>query len=362
MSRKLMMAAVTAAALALANSAAAVTWTSNLEYRDVGANGPTLQSPFGTVTIEDGIDFGKTVKVTVALANPNSLFINTGGPHEPFLYNVQSATSVTVVNAAGQNFFDGGRSVSPGFEATPFGAFTNKIGCCSNWIEGQNVVSGFHFEDQTVSNQVLVGYQVSGYEIKGYEIKGYEPKLDKNGRPVFDKNGNPVYDKSKPIYDQSKPIYNYNKPIYDYTKPIYETQTSTKKVKVLDYTYVPGHWVEKNGAANGIGGPLEFYLHDDAGLTFAGLNFNVDPVTGKLQLPLGTGNHFNSNAGGWWFTADIFDGATGQTYNVAARDATCAECIAPPPGVPEPATWALMIMGFGSAGALLRRQRRLAAA
>jgi len=30
-------------------------------------------------------------------------------------------------------------------------------------------------------------------------------------------------------------------------------------------------------------------------------------------------------------------------------------------GVPEPATWALMIMGFGSAGAMLRRRRTLAA-
>ena len=31
-----------------------------------------------------------------------------------------------------------------------------------------------------------------------------------------------------------------------------------------------------------------------------------------------------------------------------------------PPGVPEPATWLFMIMGFGGAGAMLRRRRRLA--
>ena len=28
--------------------------------------------------------------------------------------------------------------------------------------------------------------------------------------------------------------------------------------------------------------------------------------------------------------------------------------------VPEPATWALMIMGFGAAGAMIRRKRALA--
>jgi hypothetical protein len=31
-------------------------------------------------------------------------------------------------------------------------------------------------------------------------------------------------------------------------------------------------------------------------------------------------------------------------------------------GVPEPASWALMIVGFGSAGAMLRRRRSLAMA
>ena len=31
--------------------------------------------------------------------------------------------------------------------------------------------------------------------------------------------------------------------------------------------------------------------------------------------------------------------------------------LAPPPGIPEPSTWAMMIIGFASAGAMLRRRR-----
>jgi PEP-CTERM motif len=37
-------------------------------------------------------------------------------------------------------------------------------------------------------------------------------------------------------------------------------------------------------------------------------------------------------------------------------------CGGPPPGVPEPATWAMMLVGFGGMGALLRRRRQVMAA
>ena len=58
----------------------------------------------------------------------------------------------------------------------------------------------------------------------------------------------------------------------------------------------------------------------------------------------------------------------GQTYNVVfgadLRQCAAEVCITgpvgavvPTGGVPEPATWALMIMGFGSIGAMLRRRR-----
>lgn len=110
----------------------------------------------------------------------------------------------------------------------------------------------------------------------------------------------------------------------------------------------------QNGGGHGLHGPLVFTVSNLAGITFAGLGYHTD-ANGKITT-LGTGEHFKSNNDGWWFTADIYDGATGFTYNVGARDAFA------PGGVPEPATWAMMLVGFGGMGALLRRSRRVARA
>jgi hypothetical protein len=244
MLRNLIIGAV--GALAFAGSASAVTlntYTSQLEYRDAG-NGNFTTGSFGTVTLTE-MD-ANTVQVMVTLANVNSLFVNTGGPHDPFLFNLPAVSTVTVQSAGAQDFSYAGNG---SFSATPFGTFIDKIACCT--IHGGK----------------------------------------NNGK-------------------------------------------------------------EGNGQANGDAPPLIFTVFNAGGLTFAGQGATFDPNTGKL-LTTGTGNHFVSNAGGWWFAADIYDGATKQTYNVAARDA-----FGPTSGaVPEPATWALMIMGFGSAGAMLRRRR-----
>jgi hypothetical protein len=102
--------------------------------------------------------------------------------------------------------------------------------------------------------------------------------------------------------------------------------------------------------SHGFTPPLEFKVTNTSGLTF-----------------VGAGNHFTSNTtgtvagktGGWWFAVDTYDAdrpAGANTYTVAGRDfcvvgQTCGG------GVPEPASWALMILGFGSAGAMLRRRR-----
>ena len=168
------------AALALANPASAMVWTSKLEYQGDLAN-PRLPF-FGTVKVEDGFDNGTTVQVTVTLQNADSLFINTGGPHDPFLYNLTNPATVQIVNGANQNFYDGGRTDPGTFEATPFGKFTNKIGCCSSYVPDQNVITGWHFEG-----------------------------------------------------------------------------TGRNRHKVNEYTYVPAHYVENKGAADGIKGPLVKY-------------------------------------------------------------------------------------------------------
>ncbi len=282
MSKHMFAASIAGATLAIAaaTSAGAAVYTSQLEYQGGGDEDNRRVPSYGMVTIEDGFDMGTTVRVLVELTNPDSLFVNTGGPHEPFLFNLLSPASITVINALGQNFFDGGRTDPAAFEATPFGLFTNKVGCCATLVPEQTVVSGWHWEGR--------------------------------GR---------------------------------------------NKHKVLEYTTIPEHYVENNGSSNGIVGPLEFYLHDDAGLTFAGIDATFDDY-GRL-VDTGSGNHFFSNSGGWWFTADICDAdAQGAcTYNVAARDAFGITT-----EVPEPATWAMMIGGFGLAGGMLRRRRNAATA
>jgi len=233
--------------MAMALPAAAAigdTYTSLLEYKNL----TTATGPYGLVSLEEIA--ADSVQVTVTLYDPEVGFLNTGGPHDPFLFNLTGNYQVTLEpNAVGQTFFNGGYDANtvtaPNFAATPFGNFTNKIGCCDS----------------------------------------------------------------------------------------------------------AGH--EFNGASHMSPPPLIFTVKNLGGnLTFAGVDATFD-TDGRL-LTQGTGPRFLSNGGGWWFTADLVN-SSGATFNVAARDA-----FRDVPSVPEPATWAMMLMGFGGMGALLRRNRRQA--
>ncbi|WP_293904832.1 PEPxxWA-CTERM sorting domain-containing protein [Phenylobacterium sp.] len=60
-------------------------------------------------------------------------------------------------------------------------------------------------------------------------------------------------------------------------------------------------------------------------------------------------------------TARIGFDTPDDVFLTAASGATFGHVPPPPSGVPEPASWALMIVGFGAAGAALRRRRALIA-
>jgi hypothetical protein len=221
--------------VALAATAAnAVTYVSQLEYRD-GLTG--AQAPYGTVTL-DQVN-ANTIKVTVTLAQIGSLFLSNGGPHNPFVFNTKVSDTVTILSPV-DSFTNGGRG---SFSSTPFGTFTNDIACCSN----------------------------------------------------------------------------------------------------------------HPGAAHGETPPLVFTVYDPNGISFAGVGATFSAAGKLLTLGTGTDDHFFSNTGGFWFAADIYDAKTGLTYNVAAKDAFRLPGV---PGVPEPTSWALMILGFGGVGAVLRGSRR----
>jgi hypothetical protein len=107
------------------------------------------------------------------------------------------------------------------------------------------------------------------------------------------------------------------------------------------------------GAAHGDAPPLNFTVYDPNGVTFAGIGATFSPAGQLLGFGTGADDRFAASTGGYLFAADIYDKGTGLTYNVAAR---YAEKIMT--AVPEPQSWALMILGFGGIGGVLRARRR----
>lgn len=136
--------------------------------------------------------------------------------------------------------------------------------------------------------------------------------------------------------------------------------------------------------------PGELNLHTGPGGESAGVQF-IAPTAGSYRFKggfslndhsptgvslaafVGTASQFSTSLGGGLgashlidFTADLDAGervtflvGPGQSYSNDSTGLTLAVTT----GVPEPSAWAMMIMGFGGAGALLRgrRGRRLAA-
>lgn len=91
------------------------------------------------------------------------------------------------------------------------------------------------------------------------------------------------------------------------------------------------------------------------------LNFTVTPHNGTTAL---TPDFTAVNGKDVYFTFDIAHyNPTNHLTSTGHVGATLQEVLIPhTPGVPEPATWAMMLVGFGGMGALLRRHRRQATA
>lgn len=151
-----------------------------------------------------------------------------------------------------------------------------------------------------------------------------------------------VCPKNKPCYTETDPPPYANSPFGNFSNAFFLSAT---------------------GGSNTVPTPFIFTVHNDAGITFAGTG--VTPGPGGQLTTLGDGLHFESNTpddggsvpgygpGGWWFAVDTSgaDSNCSPTCVIAGRDAFTSV-------VPEPATWALMILGFGGAGAMLRTRRR----
>jgi hypothetical protein len=85
------------------------------------------------------------------------------------------------------------------------------------------------------------------------------------------------------------------------------------------------------------------------------LSFTVTPHNGTTAL---TPDFTVKNGQNIYFTVDVagYNPTTHTVINTGHVGATLA-----PAAVPEPATWAMMLVGFGGLGALLRRRRQAAA-
>lgn len=96
--------------------------TFSLNCTTTSSCGPTS---YGTVTLtQDGLN----VDVTVQLA-PGVGFVDTGGPHTPFAFNIGGTTSITVTNIA--STFSLLSSTAGSLGGTPFGNYMYGFECCT---------------------------------------------------------------------------------------------------------------------------------------------------------------------------------------------------------------------------------------
>jgi hypothetical protein len=131
-------------------------------------------------------------------------------------------------------------------------------------------------------------------------------------------------------------------------------QTLSQLVNIVSgtsYTFGFDVYLPQNGANNGNDATLSATV---GGLTFANFAASATPAT--------TWMHF-SGAGTAGITGPVTFEFDYNSFGVPAKDFVVDRVyFAPTADIPEPATWAMMLMGFGGLGAVLRRRRTMTAA
>lgn len=298
-----------AASLSAPGAANALTYTSVLEYSS-NTYGPS--GSFGTVTIEE-VD-ANNVKVTVDLDDSIRWFVDTDSSHDAFSFNISDSPEsvVTILDPAdGGDFEYRNRSWTdtPNRDNDPYGDFAN----------------AFALDDRHDHEPGSLVFNV--YNANGITFAGVGAAFDSDGRLISLGTGNRFFSNS-------------NGTASGFTGGWWFA------AQVVGYPASGGHQ-----DIGGLGGTLNTFGGSSGG---CGSHITLNGGSYGGGGGCGCDSHVTLNGGG-----GSGHGGGGcdkpQPFTIAARDAFTTT------SVPEPATWALMILGFGGAGVMLRRRGAIAA-
>lgn len=193
----------------------------------------------------------------------------------------------------------------------------------------------------------------TGWTPGGMSVDGYPPV-------VIDYNSNAGYPTG--AFGESVPVDNAaGNPNFDlagdhalyFVADLARPQTLSQIVSIVsgvNYTFGFDVYLPRNGANNVNDATFSATV---GGLTFANFNASATPAT--------TWMHFSSTGTAGTTGPATFEFAY-NSFGIPAKDFVIDRVyFAPTAGVPEPATWAMMLLGFGGLGAVLRRRRAVSA-
>ena len=160
---------------------------------------------------------------------------------------------------------------------------------------------------------------------------------------------------SRPIYTQENVLTGFNyAPNAIVQTPIYtQENVQTGSTPIYGYAYPPAGTPEPGGQiANGSDFPVQVVVGSTPVYTLEDVFTGYQPVSADFTL----------NTPGFYLASVMSTVTVGDPYTVSSTILSLDQSdeIIHVLGVPEPASWALLITGFGLAGSMLRRKRAVA--